>query len=56
MAWRVLLGCLIVLACATGTSAVFWSGELNTLRDYLSINPSLKVGGALAVCAPHPVD
>ena len=45
---RVLLGCLIVLACATGTSAVFWSGELNTLRDYLSINPSLKVGGALA--------
>jgi LCP family protein required for cell wall assembly len=45
----VLLGCAIVLACATGTSAVFWSGELNTLKDYLSINPSLKVGaGALA--------
>jgi LCP family protein required for cell wall assembly len=46
--WRVLLGCVIVLACATGTSAVFWSGELNTLKDYLSINPSLKVGGVLA--------
>jgi polyisoprenyl-teichoic acid--peptidoglycan teichoic acid transferase len=47
--WRVLLGCVIVLACATGTSAVFWSGELNTLKDYLSINPSLKVGsGTLA--------
>jgi LCP family protein required for cell wall assembly len=45
----VLLGCVVVLACATGTSAVFWSGELNTLKDYLSINPSLKVGaGSLA--------
>ncbi len=47
--WRVVLGCLVVLACATGTSAVFWSGELNTLRDYLSINPALKgLSGALA--------
>ena len=44
-----LLGCLIVLACAAGTSAVFWSGELDTLKTYLSINPSLKVGaGTLA--------
>ena len=49
VAWRVALGCAIVLACATGTSAVFWSGELNTLKNYLSINPSLKVGsGTLA--------
>jgi LCP family protein required for cell wall assembly len=49
IAWRVLLGCFVVLACATGTSAVFWSGELSTLKHYLSINPSLKVGsGTLA--------
>jgi LCP family protein required for cell wall assembly len=48
MVWRVLLGCLVVLVCATATSAVFWSGELNTLRDYLSINPALKVGHTLA--------
>ncbi len=43
-----LLGLLVVLVCATITSAVFWSGELNTLRDYLSINPALKgleIGG-----------
>ena len=43
-----LFGCLIVLICATATSAVFWQGELNTLRDYLSINPALKVGHTLA--------
>jgi polyisoprenyl-teichoic acid--peptidoglycan teichoic acid transferase len=49
IAWRVALGCVIVLACATATSAVFWSGELNTLKKYLSINPSLKLGtGTLA--------
>jgi LCP family protein required for cell wall assembly len=45
----VLLGCLAVLVASAATSAVFVSGEVNTLRDALSQNPSLNVGpGSLA--------
>ena len=39
-----MLGCLVVLLCAAGTSAVFVSGEVATLRSDLSQNPSLKLG------------
>jgi LCP family protein required for cell wall assembly len=45
---RIVLGCLIVLLCAAGASAKFFSGELQTLRSDLSINPSLHVGNSLA--------
>lgn len=45
---RLVLGCLIVLLCAAGASAKFFSGEVETLRSDLSINPSLHVGNSLA--------
>ncbi len=45
--WRVILGCLAVLLCAAVTSAVFWSGEVGTLKDALNLNPTLQVGGGL---------
>lgn len=45
---RVVIACVIVFLCAAGTAAVGALGELNTLRDDLSINPSLKVGNSLA--------
>jgi LCP family protein required for cell wall assembly len=45
--WRVILGCLVVLLCAAVTSAVFWSGEVGTLKRALNLNPTLKVGGGL---------
>ncbi len=43
-----MLGCLIVFLCAAGGSAVFALEELHTLRQDLSINPSLNTGGSLA--------
>ncbi len=48
---RIVLGCLIVLLCAAGASAKFVSGEVETLRSDLSINPSLHVGNSLAPAA-----
>ncbi len=44
MLLRVILGCLVVFLCAAGTSAVFVSNEVQTLRADLSQNPSLKLG------------
>jgi LCP family protein required for cell wall assembly len=43
----VVLGCVAVLACAAVTSAVFWSGEVGTLKKALNLNPTLQVGGGL---------
>jgi polyisoprenyl-teichoic acid--peptidoglycan teichoic acid transferase len=45
--WRVVLGCLAVLLCAGVTSAVFWSGQVGTLKRALNLNPTLQVGGGL---------
>lgn len=47
IAWRLLLGCVIVVALAATTSAVFLSGQISTLRSALSQNPSLNVGSGL---------
>jgi LCP family protein required for cell wall assembly len=49
--WRVVLGCVIVLLCSGAGAAVFALGELRTLRDDLSINPSLNAGSSLAPAA-----
>jgi LCP family protein required for cell wall assembly len=46
--WRVVLGCVIVFLCSAGGAAVFALGEVRSLRDALSINPSLDTGSALA--------
>jgi polyisoprenyl-teichoic acid--peptidoglycan teichoic acid transferase len=47
LVWRVVLGCVAVLLCAAVTSAVFWSGEVGTLKRALNLNPTLQVGGGL---------
>jgi polyisoprenyl-teichoic acid--peptidoglycan teichoic acid transferase len=47
MVWRVIVGCLAVLLCAAGTSAVFWSGQVGTLKKALNLNPTLQVGSGL---------
>jgi len=45
----ILLGCVIVLACAMGGAAVAVLDEVHTLRDALSVNGSLRIKpGALA--------
>jgi LCP family protein required for cell wall assembly len=36
-----------VLLCAAVTSAVFWSGQVGTLKRALNLNPTLQVGGGL---------
>ncbi|HEY2160300.1 MAG TPA: LCP family protein [Solirubrobacteraceae bacterium] len=43
-----LLGCAIVLLCATGGAAVAVLDEVHTLKDALSQNGALKTGGTLA--------
>jgi LCP family protein required for cell wall assembly len=43
----VILGCLAVLLSAAVTSAVFWSGQVGTLKRALNLNPTLQVGGGL---------
>ncbi|MDQ6818182.1 MAG: LCP family protein [Actinomycetota bacterium] len=42
-AWRLLLGCLIVLLCAMGAGAAFVLGEVHTLRDALNLNSALRL-------------
>jgi len=55
--WRVILGCVAVLLCAAVTSAVFWSGEVGTLKQALNLNPTLEVGGGLTPASfGGPVD
>src|SRR5947209_6599246 len=48
LVWRLALGCLAVLLSAGVTSAVFWSGQVGTLKRALNLNPTLQVGGGLA--------
>jgi LCP family protein required for cell wall assembly len=43
-----LLGCAIVLLCATAATAVAVLDEVHTLKDALSQNGALKTGGTLA--------
>ncbi|MDQ2760320.1 MAG: LCP family protein [Actinomycetota bacterium] len=46
---RVVLGCVIVLACSAGVSAVFVLNQVQTLRDALSQNGALNLpSGTLA--------
>ncbi|HET9125560.1 MAG TPA: LCP family protein [Solirubrobacteraceae bacterium] len=52
-ALRIVLGCLIVLACAAGASAAFVSHELATLVHNISVSPQLHFSsGALAPTPP----
>jgi LCP family protein required for cell wall assembly len=45
---RMLLGCAILLACATGAAAVAVLDEVHTLKDALSQNGALRTDGTLA--------
>ena len=47
--WRVIVGCLIVVALSAATTVVFIKGEIKTLASALSQNKALALGsGSLA--------
>ena len=47
--WRIVVGCLIVIALAATTTVVFIKGEIHTLASALSQNKALALGsGSLA--------
>ncbi|HEX4010658.1 MAG TPA: LCP family protein [Solirubrobacteraceae bacterium] len=49
MAWRIILGGLIVILCAAGVTATFALEQVHGLQDALRLNPSLNIGaGVLA--------
>jgi LCP family protein required for cell wall assembly len=41
LGWRLLLGCLVVLLAAAGTSATFVLGQVNTIKHDISYNPAI---------------